>query len=338
MVTRQVTWHDERRARIRRSHPEVTTLYGPDPRTGLCIVVLVALHLVIARSLVGQPWIVWLLAVTLIGPTVAHALGVLIHEASHNLINRSPRANRLWLLVCNLPLGAPAAVEFRAQHSLHHRHLGDADGSDTQAPTRAEDAWVGNASGRKFWSFFLGRFFYKGRPANAVAWDGWMVANWITSFGVSIAVLVVWGGWACGYLVASSLLAFGPHTFGARRLSEHLPVRAEQPTNSYYGPLNWLSFNVGYHVEHHDFPNIAWTRLPKLKEMARDEYAQLFAFRSWTRLIVNYMLDARYRVGHYVGMGPVLGEDVARAGRTGCSDAELESGEGPGGLARKPYA
>jgi len=48
--------------------------------------------------------------------------------------------------------------------------------------------------------------------------------------------------------------AFGPHPLGARRLSEHWTLREGQPTCSYYGPANWVSFHVGYHVEHHDFP------------------------------------------------------------------------------------
>jgi sphingolipid delta-4 desaturase len=330
MVTRQVQWHDERRARIRRSHPEVTALYGHESRTAWALVALVALQLALAWIAASHPWLGVVLAFT-VGATCAHALGVLIHEATHNLIQRSPFMNKLWLLVANLPLGAPAAVEFRAQHMLHHRHLGDVEGSDTQAPSRAEDAWVGTSSWRKFWSFTLGRFFWKGRPANVVEWDGWMVANWVSSFGTAALVWWAWGGFAFAYLVASSLIAFGPHTFGARRLSEHLPVRDDQPTNSYYGPLNWVSFNVGYHVEHHDFPNIPWTRLRRLGNIAPGEYSPLFAFRSWTRLIMSYMTDERYRVAHYTGLGPVLGEAAA------ASSAVFEPGLlGPGAPALDP--
>jgi len=334
MPSEEVAWHDKRRTRIRKVHPEVRELYGYDARTQLAILAVVGAHFGVARLLARASFGPWLAMTLTIGPALAHALGVLIHETTHNLVAKETKANKLWGLICNLPLGAPAATQFRSEHLLHHRHLAEADavsGRDTQAPTWAEDAWVGSSVWRKVVSFTAGRFYWQGRPANKVPFDGWMTINWVTSFGAIILVGLTWGAGPTLYLLISSLLAFGPHTFGARRLSEHFPVRDGQPTNSYYGALNAVSFNVGHHVEHHDFPNIAWTRIKKLRELAAYEYDHLFAFRSWTRLILSYFFDARYLVRHYVGMEGPLGEDAfarAEGGPLGATGSERGKASG----------
>jgi len=74
------------------------------------------------------------------------------------------------------------------------------------------------------------------------------------------------------YLLASTLCAGSIHPCAAHFIAEHYVFskagdkeNAPVETYSYYGPLNSLCFNVGYHNEHHDFPFIPWTRLPKLK-------------------------------------------------------------------------
>ncbi len=303
-----MSWHAERRARILARHPSVRGLHGPYRASQAAIVALVVAQVALAGYAGRCSWPAWLALSFGGGAFLAHALGVLIHEATHNLVARGSLQNKVWLLVANLPLVAPAAVEFRVQHLLHHRHLGDVDGRDTQAPTRREIAWVGNSAWRKLGSFTLGRFFYKARPANHVPVDALLVMNWVVQIAATGVLLWLVGWKGVLFLVLSALLAFGPHPLGARRLSEHLPVRADQPSVSYYGPLNWLSFNVGYHVEHHDFPAVAWTRLPALRREAKGEYDTLFALRSWSGLLVRYFVDPRYRVDLYVGFGRVLPE------------------------------
>jgi sphingolipid delta-4 desaturase len=64
-----------------------------------------------------------------------------------------------------------------------------------------------------------------------------------------------------------------------------------QETYSYYGPLNAVAFNVGYHKEHHDFPSIPWNRLPQLKKSAPTYYDTLFSHQSWTKLFFRFLLD-----------------------------------------------
>ena len=67
---------------------------------------------------------------------------------------------------------------------------------------------------------------------------------------------------------------------------------APPETFSYYGPLNILTYNVGLHNEHHDFPAIPWTRLPKLRALASEFYEPLPQHHSWTYVFYQFIFDS----------------------------------------------
>lgn len=73
--------------------------------------------------------------------------------------------------------------------------------------------------------------------------------------------------------------------------TEHYNFVKGQETYSYYGPLNFFSFNVGYHNEHHDFPFVPGSRLPLLRAMAPEYYDNLPHHTSWVKVIYNYIMD-----------------------------------------------
>jgi sphingolipid delta-4 desaturase len=316
-----VAWHLGRHRAILHDHPRVRDLFGADPTSAVWVIVLVALQIALAVSVARRPlWVLATMSLT-VGAVIAHALGVLIHEASHNLVFRRGWRNKALAILANLSHGAPAAIEFRHQHLLHHKYLGEAadpEGRDTQAPTRREVDVVGHAALPKLLSFTFGRFLYKSRPANAVPHDQWVYANIVACVLTDAFIVAVTGFRPLMYLLLSALVAFGPHVFGARRVAEHLTVRRGQPTNSYYGPLNRVSFDVGYHVEHHDFPAVPWRRMRLLRATARESYDRLATVPSWSRLMAAYFFDARLGVGQYTGISTefleeVFGRAVSRA-------------------------
>ncbi len=323
MTPRAAGWHHQRHARILRQHPEVRDLFGADPTTAIAVVLTAAGAIGFAAMLRDAPWAIVVVAGWAIGAIPAHALGVLIHECSHNLVARRTWINKGLAIVANLPLVAPAAISFRHEHLLHHKHLGDADGLDTQAPTESEARLVANIGWKKLLSFTFGRFFYKGRPGGKAALDRWAVGNLVASIAVDVAIVMLWGWKPFVFLTVAALAGFGPHPLGARRVSEHLTALTGQPTHSYYGPWNALSFFVGYHVEHHDFPAVPWRRLRKLKALAAEDYDTLFHVRSWTRLLIEYVTSPRYRVGHYVGREGPIADRVEELGSSYGNDGSL---------------
>ena len=109
---------------------------------------------------------------------------------------------------------------------------------------------------------------------------------------------------ALGYLIISSFLAGSLHPCAGHFIAEHYvfdqtlrAARSDEKsvpvpeTFSYYGLLNMLTYNVGLHNEHHDFPAIPWTRLPALHEIAKEFYVDLPHHTSWTWVIWQFIWD-----------------------------------------------
>ena len=89
----------------------------------------------------------------------------------------------------------------------------------------------------------------------------------------------------------SFFFSVGLHPLGARWIQEHYLVHPSQETYSYYGPLNTIAFNVGYHNEHHDLPSIPWNHLPAVRQGAPELYNALVFHTSWTKLLFRFLLD-----------------------------------------------
>jgi sphingolipid delta-4 desaturase len=117
----------------------------------------------------------------------------------------------------------------------------------------------------------------------------WQVYNFIFQV-IALSIIIPLIGWSGTlFLLLSLLFAGGLHPTSGHFISEHYVFHEGQETYSYYGPLNKITFNVGYHNEHHDFPTIPGSRLPKLKKMAPEFYDNLHSYDSWVKVIFGFL-------------------------------------------------
>ncbi|TNN16074.1 Sphingolipid delta(4)-desaturase DES1 [Schistosoma japonicum] len=103
----------------------------------------------------------------------------------------------------------------------------------------------------------------------------WEIINFIIQITFNIIVWYYFGIWTLNYFIIGTILGLGLHPLSGHFISEHYLFADNQATHSYYGIGNYLMYNLGYHVEHHDFPYIAYTNLPKLKLIAKEYYDHL---------------------------------------------------------------
>jgi sphingolipid delta-4 desaturase len=238
-------------------------------------------------------------------------------------------------------------------HLTHHKSIG-VTGLDTDLPTAVEALFLDSLLGKAFFCTFQ-ILFYALRPmfvysppftrihllniAVQLAFDYALV-----SASASLQPLL--------YLILSSFLAGSLHPISGHFIAEHYffqnarsggtesiaelkessPGKAGQSdddgqeipppeTYSYYGPLNILTYNVGLHNEHHDFPAVPWTKLPALHRHAAEFYETLPCHRSWSWVIWTFITDSNVgmwcRVKRAQGGRVVGGGNKQGSGRGG---------------------
>jgi sphingolipid 4-desaturase/C4-monooxygenase len=294
--------HAARGRQILAAHPELRALAGPTPISAVWTAGLVAAQCGLALSVGSKGWIYWLPLSYCVGATIDHALWALIHDCSHNLVFRARTANRFTAILANIPLVVPGAISFCKYHLLHHRHMGDID-LDAGVPGTIESALVGRSGVAKA-AWLAGTIFVQGivrpRRLRVRLLDRWTLLNIVIQIACMVALAIAAGRAPFKYLVASTVFAIGLHPLGARWIQEHFALVPGQETYSYYGPLNKVSFNVGYHNEHHDLVTIPWSRLPQVRRIAPEFYDGLHAYGSWSSLQLRFLKDRDITLFRYI--------------------------------------
>jgi len=312
--------HRERKKRILREHPEVYTLVGNYSNTQYYAYAMFFSQLFLCYMVRNSLSLAIVLGV-IIGPYFDLGVLVVMHEVSHNLVFsektiKAPK-NRLLGILVNSVMLIPISEIFRQHHNTHHLTLGDPE-TDVDVPLRSEVNFIGNSRILKAVWLCFNMFFlpYRSMKKLPVHWNRYMVLNWVSSIGLGL-VLLYYCVPACVYLLVGSILSQSIHPSNARQVQRHIrqfkddrieyntkepnttgappPPLQERKMNtfSYYGWQNMFTLNVGYHVEHHDFANIAWPQLPELRRIAGEKwYPTNYAYNSRGVLdIMQFVLD-----------------------------------------------
>mmetsp|Transcript_18172 Transcript_18172/g.39613 ORF Transcript_18172/g.39613 Transcript_18172/m.39613 type:complete len:324 (+) Transcript_18172:234-1205(+) len=290
--------HISRRKMILAKYPEIKELYGPDIRLFYMIVALVVSQLSLAVYATRlENGFSWFLLCWSIGGTLTHWLSLGAHELSHNLAFKKTLHNEILGMVANCGQGIPSAITFKKYHLEHHYGQGE-DGIDVDIPTEWEGKMFDTRLKKVVW-VILQPAFYALRPLVVSPKPVCLksAVNVASTLLFDAAFAYVFGIKALLFNVLGTLLGMGIHPVAGHFISEHYTFVEGQETYSYYGWLNLLTFNVGYHNEHHDFPRISGFKLPMVRKIAPEFYEDLHSYNSWSGVIYDYIF--RIDIGPY---------------------------------------
>ncbi|VDO24409.1 unnamed protein product [Haemonchus placei] len=272
--------HMSRRDAIVRAHPEVRELFGIDESFKFVVVAMVLFQVFMCWLLQDASWTLIFIEAYFCGGVINHAMTLAIHDISHNTVfgNKYPLSNRFFGMIANLPIGIPISISFKKYHVEHHRYLGE-DGLDTDVPTDLE-AYLFTTPARKFIWLLFQPLFYAFRP---------LIIYKKAPSDLELINAII-------QVVPLPVYCFRPvHTTNLRHAislvshSGHSCRDGSSP--DYYGPWNLCTFNVGYHVEHHDFPYIPGRNLPEVRKIAPEFYNNLMTHSSWTKVLWDFVFS-----------------------------------------------
>eukprot|EP00126_Sphaerothecum_destruens_P003798 Sdes_comp17589_c0_seq1m6834 len=281
--------HASRRKAILEKYPQVKELYGTDWRTFPAVLLLAFCQVSLTLLLSDASWFLILPLAYILGGTFTHSLSLGAHELSHNLCFKTARYNQYLAIFSSIPSGIPSAVTFKKYHLDHHTFLG-VEGVDMDVPTHLEGRLFRSTLGKLLWvfcmplSYAIRPVIVKPKPKGKME-----LLNGVVCLLYVYFVYSFYGYKSLSYMLLSLWLGMGLHPCAGHFIAEHFVFKGEYETHSYYGPLNYITFFVGYHNEHHDFPHIPCTRLPLLRKIAPEFYNHLPSYQSWTRVLYDFI-------------------------------------------------
>lgn len=306
-ISAQARRHNKMRREIVARSTMARALSGPNPWTVMAVPILLSIHWGMAWLVSGSNVLVCFLAAFFIGQVVIHATGALVHETAHRLVFKTDISKLLFDLCLEVILGSfSKQLTYQHQHvSSHHPFMGnyerDYEHEDICSFNARRHLLAGSPVMQRMmtlltlllhvlpfgfliadevlprcYKFLTGqvvsdkaRHIGSSEPA---AFERWLfIAVSLVANGALFWLFGFWGWLYHNWSLSLFLGKFGVTNLG-QSLSEHEGDDENNPTYSDYRATNWLFFNTGYHNEHHTFPNVPWTRLPKLRRLAPDVF------------------------------------------------------------------
>lgn len=294
---RDFTWtasddpHASRRRNILQRHSDVRELFGVEPLTFPIVIALVAIQLLLASQAYRMSSTVFWVVAWSVGAPVSHALLLAFHEFCHNLCFVEDWKNRAASIFANSVTVVPAAISFRRYHLDHHLFLAQ-DGLDPDMASAVEARAFCSQPAKVLWLLLMPMFYalrpLLTKPKAPTVWEGFN-ALWV--LGCDACILYCFGLEALQFLCASTFIGMSLHPVAGHFIAEHMEFFRGVETASYYGVLNRVNFNVGFHTEHHDLPRVPWSRLPRVKQLAPEFYSMLPHHDSYLKLFWLFVTD-----------------------------------------------
>lgn len=198
-----------------------------------------------------------------IGSFLSSVMFMQIHEAAHGL-SFGPNhvwKNRLYGLLLNFGMAFPFFGNFKKHHKVHHKYQA-VEELDVEYPFKFEIKYFKLPLGKYLWMVLNPSLqSYRTSPSKWTA-ENFTLLTVEEKIGVPAIILFDLWLWFSGrfyflgHLFLGSFVGMSLCMIGFWNIVSHVEFFQFEETGSYYGWINLFMSNFGYHMEHHDFPNI----------------------------------------------------------------------------------
>ncbi len=210
-------------------------------------------------------------------------VGVNFHNHAHRPIFRSRLLGRWFGHVWTFSGGWPAFYWYHAHIVVHHSNLMDEE-LDWTLPKRRRDGRFESVYKYVFlhWPWRYIPHLYRDFKANRGG-------EWVRRKAIKdgLIFLVVWsipffidpvmalGLWVLPQWIGNGIIMgsgmYVQHASGVKKTEDQPYYHSNTFLSKFF---NLTMFNIGYHVEHHDYPQVHWSVLPQFHEKMKSRFIQ----------------------------------------------------------------